>query len=130
MKTLADARYISLATWRRSGKEVRTPVWFVATSDQTFFCFSAADAGKVKRLRHSSRAGVASCDARGRKLGEWFKARAYLVDDDPVEISRAYTLLREKYGIQMMITNLLSWLSRRINKRVIIRIELTAAGDP
>lgn len=127
MKSLADARYISLATWRRSGREVRTPVWFVATSADTFFCFSAADAGKVKRLRNSSRVQVASCDARGGSLGEWLKARAFLVVDDPVEITRTYTLLREKYGLQMAITNVMSRLSGRINKRIVIRIELDGA---
>jgi len=129
MKSLTNARYISLATWRRNGKEVRTPVWFAATNEDTFFCFSAASAGKVKRLRHSSRARVTSCDARGGNLGEWLDAKAYLVSDDQVEINRTYTLLKEKYGIQMLITNVMSWLSGRINNRIVIRIELEVADD-
>ncbi len=130
MKSLTDARYISLATWRRSGKEVRTPVWFAAASENTFFSFSAAGAGKVKRLRNSSRARIASCDARGGNLGEWHEASACLVIDDQVEITRAYSLLMEKYGIQMLLTNVMSWLSGRINNRVVIRIELEVDGDP
>ncbi len=130
MKSLADARYIILVTWRRSGNEVRTPVWFAANSEKSFFCFSAAGAGKVKRLRNSSRARIASCDARGGNLGEWLEAKACLVNDDQVEITLAYSLLMEKYGIQMLLTNLMSWLGGRINNRVVIRIELEVDGDP
>ncbi|MBQ73807.1 MAG: PPOX class F420-dependent enzyme [Gammaproteobacteria bacterium] len=124
MESLKNARYTSLSTWRRNGNEVSTPVWFAAASDTTFFCFSAADAGKVKRLRNSPRARVASCDARGGKLGEWHDAKAYLVTDDSDQTGQAYALLKQKYGIQMSITNLMSRLSGRINNRAVIRIEL------
>jgi len=41
-------RHVALATFRRSGAEVRTPVWFAAT-DGKLYVFSAGDAGKVKR---------------------------------------------------------------------------------
>ena len=61
-------RYMSLATFRRSGAEVATPVWFAA-ADGKLYVFTAEQSGKVKRLRHSSRARVAPSDARGRVLG-------------------------------------------------------------
>jgi uncharacterized protein len=48
-------RYVSLATFRRSGAEVRTPAWFAA-ADGRLYVFTAGEPGKVKRLRHSSRA--------------------------------------------------------------------------
>jgi uncharacterized protein len=128
MESLTDSRYISLATWRRSGKEVRTPVWFASTGTDTLVCFSAADAGKVKRLRHSSRSRIASCNARGGNLGDWCETRSFLVSDK-AEANRAYDLLKEKYGMQMAMTNLLSWLGGRINHRVVIRIELEVGGD-
>src|SRR5262249_12572995 len=57
-------RYLSLATFRSSGAEVRTPVWFASFGGK-LYVFSAGDAGKVKRLRRSSRARLAPCDARG-----------------------------------------------------------------
>ncbi len=129
MKSLRNTPYISLSTWRRNGKEVSTPVWFAASSDTTFFCFSAADAGKVKRLRNSPSAKVASCDARGGKLGDWHEAKAFLVTDDSKQIDQAYTLLKKKYGIQMSITNLMSRLGGRINNRTVIRIELEKVDD-
>ena len=54
-------RYVSLATFRRNGTEVATPVWFAAVDDK-LYVVSAGDAGKVKRLRHSPRARVAPCE--------------------------------------------------------------------
>ena len=128
MKSLQHARYINFATWRKNGKEVRTPVWFAATNTNTFYCFSAASAGKVKRLRHSNRSRIATCDARGGNLGDWVDSRAYLVSNKQ-EIEGAYNLLKHKYGLQMTITNLFSWLSGKINNREVIRIELGSSGE-
>src|SRR5438874_172094 len=58
-------RYISLATFRTSGTEVRTPVWFADAGGGTLYVMSAGDAGKVKRLRRSSRARIAILDTLG-----------------------------------------------------------------
>ena len=42
--------YLNLATFRRSGAAVETPVWFAAHAGR-LYVFTEADAGKVKRLR-------------------------------------------------------------------------------
>ena len=47
------------------------------------------DSGKVKRLRNSSRARIAPCDARGNVKGEWRDATARIVDDAAL-IERAH----------------------------------------
>jgi len=57
------ARYLSLATFKRDGSEVPTPVWF-AELDGSLYAFSERRAGKIKRLRNSPRARVAICDGR------------------------------------------------------------------
>ena len=67
-------RYMSLATFRSSGAEVATPVWFAA-ADGRLYAFTAEQSGKVKRLRHSSRVRVAPSDARGRVRGGWREAK-------------------------------------------------------
>src|SRR2546422_10513339 len=71
MNTLGELdqhRYMALSTFRRSGAEVATPVWF-AEAGGRLYVFTAGDSGKGKRLRHSSRARVAPSDARGRGQG-------------------------------------------------------------
>ncbi len=119
-----DGKYISLATYRRSGASVATPVWFVEM-DQKLYVFTAGDSGKVKRLRNSSKARVAPCDARGRVDGEWRDAEARLVEARAT-IERAHPLFRKKYGIQMWLTDLMSKISGRLNRRAFIEIDLSS----
>src|SRR2546426_11434426 len=113
-------RYLCLATFRRSGAEVRTPVWFAA-ADGTLYVFTAGDSGKAKRLRNSPRARIAPCDARGGVLGAWREATARLVTDRAL-IARAGDALRAKYGWQMTILDLFSRVAGRIERRAWIEI--------
>lgn len=124
---LAQARYLDLVTYRRAGQGVHTPVWF-AVENGSYVVFSAGDAGKVKRLRNSSRAMVARCDARGKVTGDHVEVAAALVTA-PDECARAYAALRKKYGWQMILTNLFSRIAGRINQRAVIRINL-ASKEP
>ena len=119
---LADADYFSLATFRRNGNAVPTPVWFAQVGD-TFYVFSAPDAGKVKRIRLTSRARVAACDMRGKLLGEWLDARARLVSD-AAEIRTAYASLHRKYRVQMLIGDFFARLSGRFDRRQFIAVTL------
>ena len=114
-------RYLVLATFRKSGSEVATPVWFAAVGGTLYVC-SAGEAGKVKRLRQSSRARVAPSDARGRVQGAWRNATARLVTE-PATIERAHAALRAKYGWQVWLADVLSRLTRRIGRRAWIAIE-------
>lgn len=114
-------RYLSLATFRRSGVEVRTPVWFAA-ADGRLYIFTGGDSGKVKRLRQSSRGRIAPCDMRGNVRGEWRDVTAHSVTD-PQAIERAHQAMRAKYGWQLTLTDLASRLTGRIRHRTWIEIE-------
>jgi len=118
---LEGERYLSLATFRRDGRAVATPIWFAADT-RVLYAFSAGEAGKIKRLRNSPRARIAACDARGRVRGEWRDARAYLVTD-PAQRARADELLHAKYGWQMWLADTGSRLTGRYAKRAYLRIE-------
>ena len=115
-------RYLALATFRRTGAEVRTPVWF-AVAHGRIYVFTAGESGKVKRLRHSSRARVAPCDMRGRVRGAWADGTAHLVTA-PRVIERAHAALRAKYGWQARVGDLFSRLTGRIGRRAWIEIEV------
>lgn len=118
-----DAQYISLATFRKNGKEVPTPVW-AALSDGALYVFSESKAGKVKRLKNSSKAKIAPCTANGKLTGEWKDVRA-TITTDKAEIARAYTALQEKYGWKLSLLNFFSRVAGKYHKRAMIRIELT-----
>jgi PPOX class probable F420-dependent enzyme len=127
MDALLRARYLSLATFRKNGDAVATPVWF-AEEGGRLYVFTAGDSGKVKRLRNGSRARVAPCTVRGQRLGEWREARATIVTD-PQTIDRAYRALRAKYGLQMWLTDAASRLTGRYAKRAVIGVEVLGAED-
>ena len=116
--------YVNLATYRKDGREVRTPVW-VAVHDQTCYVFSEGKAGKVKRIRATSRVRLAACDIRGNVKSDWLEGTARIVDDR-AEIDAMYSAFYRKYGWQMWVLNLLARISGRIGKRAIIAIELRA----
>jgi hypothetical protein len=121
---LEGERYFSLATFRRDGRAVETPVWFAAEGSG-FVVFSAGDAGKVKRLRNSPRARIAACDVRGNVHGPWHDARGSLVGD-PAQIARGLEALHAKYGWQMWLADAGARLTGRYAKRVYLRIEPAA----
>lgn len=118
-----DTQYVNLATFRRDGREVRTPVWIAADAGR-YYVFTAAAAGKTKRIRANGRARLAPCTARGKLTGEWFDASARVVDAPPV-VARAYAALRAKYGWQMRLLDWTSKMTGRYDQRAIIELELT-----
>jgi len=122
--SLVKAPYVSLATFRRSGARVATPVW-CAVDGNDFYFFSAGAAGKVKRLRNSDRAQLAVCDLRGKLLGEWVDANAVVLED-PADTARALAALRRKYGWQMWLADAGSQLTGKFHKRTYIRARLVS----
>jgi PPOX class probable F420-dependent enzyme len=121
----ATEMYVSLATYRRNGVEVKTPVW-IAKVAELYYIFSEGDAGKVKRIRATPRVRLAACDVRGNVRSLWIEARAKVVLDPAliVEIQRA---MRGKYGLIMRITDLMAAMTGRMRRRAYIEIEL---ADP
>ena len=113
---------MSLATYRRSGAEVATPVW-IAEADGRYYVFSEGGAGKVKRLRVTARARIAACDYRGVVRSRWLDAHGTVVTDARV-VDRAYKALRRKYGWQMMLADVFSKLTGRYGKRAMIELEI------
>lgn len=115
------AQYLNLATFRKTGVAVETPIWFAKDGD-TLYAFSTGDAGKVKRLRNSSRARIAPCTVTGKVTGDWIDAEAFVLDDQAGK-DRAYQAIKKKYGLQMMALNIGAFFGGRINKRAFIAIK-------
>jgi PPOX class probable F420-dependent enzyme len=114
--------YLNLATFRRSGAAVETPVWFAEHAGR-LYVFTEADAGKVKRLRANASIRVAPCSVRGRPKGAWLPGHARRVED-PTTIAAAYRALRRKYGWQMKLADFFSRLTGRIDRRAILELEV------
>jgi PPOX class probable F420-dependent enzyme len=117
---LAEERFVSLSTFRKTGEEVATPVWIARDGDDLLVT-TPDDTGKVKRLHNSPRVRLSPSSRMGR------------VDDDAPRIDAEATIepeterltriFREKYGVEY---RLFMWIERRAAKeqkpRVILRI--------
>jgi hypothetical protein len=117
--------YLSLATFRRSGAEVRTPVWFAVDpgDPKRLWVYTNRRSGKVKRIRNDGRVRLAACDARGRVRGDWVEARARIVADEAAQ-QPGFDALFAKYGWQARLVTLGARLGGRWKDRTILAIEL------
>ena len=123
-RPLTAYRYLLLGTRKRSGQVVDTPVWF-AHAGERIVIFSAAEAGKVKRLRHTRWVRMAPCTVRGTPLGESIEGEGRILSD-AAEIAAAKAALNAKYGWQMRVLDLISWLGGRIDQRAFIAVVPTS----
>ena len=91
-------KYISVATFRKNGTAVHTPVWFGEENDK-LYVMSRSDSGKYKRIRNNPQVRVAPCTMRGKITGSEFPAVARILpaEDWPharETIHRKYWLAR------------------------------------
>ena len=118
-------KYINLATQRKDGTFVNTPVWFTKDEQSNdYFIFSAGEAGKVKRIRNFSSVKVAICNFKGDLKGDWVSAQAELIDEED-SITRAYGQFQRKYSVSLKVINFFSRLFGKYKKRQIIKFNLS-----
>ena len=121
LDSLAAESYVSLGTFRKNGTTVETPVW-VAPLDGRLVVVTDGTSAKVKRIRANERVRLAACDVRGKVRGNWLEGRARIIADrDHAE--RAHAALIAKYGWQMRLLDLGSWLGGRISRRAYLEID-------
>jgi len=119
---LGSERYVNLATFRRNGSEVRTPVW-VAPDGDRLVVWTNVNSFKIKRLRRDARARLAACNGRGDVQGAWVDATARVLED-PAERDGALEALFRKYGWQMRAARFFGTLSGRWRQRAAIEVRL------
>ncbi|MGH9642637.1 MAG: PPOX class F420-dependent oxidoreductase [Terriglobales bacterium] len=89
-------RYISLATFRKTGVPVYTPIWFAEDGDKLYF-MTSSKLGKVKRIRNKPQVKIAPCTIRGRITGPEFAATARILP--PTETTRVQRAIKAKYWL-------------------------------
>lgn len=96
---LEGHQFIRLTTFRRSGEEVSTPLWF-ENWDGRLYATTPTDSGKMKRIRNNPRVVLAPSGARGRPRGESIEglARQLSYGEAPEAARQAYW---NKYGKQL-----------------------------
>ncbi|MDQ4016667.1 MAG: PPOX class F420-dependent oxidoreductase [Thermoproteota archaeon] len=107
MLHLAGEKYINLETYRKDGRGVRTPVWFVESSSgdgSILYVRTSDDTGKYKRIHNNPSVQIAPCDMRGSVKGKWVKGEARIASEE--EKLKAFKMLEKKYGIIYKMTRI------------------------
>jgi len=120
---LAAGKYVLVTTFRKNGTPVPTPVWVVRDGDEVVI-WTAANTGKVKRIRNNGAVELAECDLRGRPHGAVVKGTARILDEAGSERTRR--LIKSKFGLLGWVTILGSTIRR--GKKGTIGIAITLAG--
>jgi len=106
---IAEHPYVLVTTFRRTGEPVGTPVWIVRDGERLLVT-TGAESGKVKRIAHTPRVTLSTCDMRGKVAegAESVEATA-VVDESPETRAALEAALLKKYGAAYRMV--------RLNKR-------------
>jgi PPOX class probable F420-dependent enzyme len=121
-------RYLSITSYKRDGRGVATPVWFVQR-DSTLLVETDAASGKVKRIRRNPQIRVAACTASGRLRGEQVPAVAQILPGS--ETGVVERLMADKYRFDVIIFRPVRFVQARLHlgrprtKPVILGITLS-----
>ena len=79
VSSLADEKFVSLTTWKKSGEKVASAMWLARDGD-ALVMWTPADSWKVKRARRNPAVTVQPCSVRGDAHGETVTGTARLLD--------------------------------------------------
>jgi uncharacterized protein len=89
-------KYISLATFRKTGVAVPTPIWFAEYDNKLYF-MTNSKLGKVKRIRNNPQVRIAPSTIRGKITGPEFPATARILP--PADTARVRQAINAKYWL-------------------------------
>jgi PPOX class probable F420-dependent enzyme len=97
LSQFAKKSYLNLETFRKNGESMKTPVWFVREGD-LLYIRTAANSGKVKRVRNNPGVNTVPCRMDGKPEGTWAPAQARELRD-PAISQKVDFLMNKKYGL-------------------------------
>jgi PPOX class probable F420-dependent enzyme len=108
--------YLSLATFRKNGTAVHTPIWFAEDNGKLYF-MTGTKMWKYKRIRNNPQVKIAPCTMRGKITGPEFPATARILP--PEDFARVRQLINAKYWLAR-----LPWIWRNTDAY----LEITPSG--
>ena len=102
---LADEKYMSFTTFRKSGQPVSTPTWVVPVSDGRVGFWTAMGSGKTKRLKNNPQVTMQPSDVRGRvKEGTAVRSGTAEMVQSGRLFDEVQAKVREKYGFMTKLS--------------------------
>ena len=96
---LADEATVSLATQKRDGSQILTPLWLAGYNGKLYMRTIEGSA-KVLRIANFPEVSLAPCTWEGDIIGQRYDAVARLMSEDEALISAAENALQSKYGAE------------------------------
>jgi len=93
---IAGQKYMSLASFRKNGNAVYTPIWFGEKADK-LYVMTRSDSGKYKRIKNNPEIRIAPCTIRGKITGPEFAATARILP--PEDWPSASATIKRKYWL-------------------------------
>ena len=123
LEDLADAKFVSLTTFRKNGVGVPTPVWIGRDGD-ALVVTTPVGSGKVKRLRNNRTVELRPCNRRGAVQDDAPTVRAVAeIVEGAAAMRRLDEVLKPKYSLEYRVVMSIERLLRRGSpQRVMLRI--------
>jgi PPOX class probable F420-dependent enzyme len=119
ISAVRSAKYISFVSTRKNGTPIATPVWVTPLEylGPNVFGFTIdANAGKAKRLAHTSSVTVQPCDIRGRIVEGSPIVSGTAVVISGAEAEKVRDAIAAKYGFTYTVFSIYLWVSERFGK--------------
>jgi PPOX class probable F420-dependent enzyme len=120
-------QYLALESYRRDGRPVRTPVWFLEDNNRLLYIVTDSKSGKVRRIRKNPYVRVVPCSYKGNPEGRWLDAEATLLEEDGA--SEIKNMLNHKYGLVGKMARFYYRITRRKQTQVVIRVRIRPRGN-
>ena len=114
---LAEERFVSLTTFRRSGEAVSTPVWVTRQGD-ALVVLTPSGSGKVRRLRHDPRVELRPCGRFGQVAdGVRPVGAVAAVREGEQDVAQARAAIRRGYPVESRVVLGIERLAERLRGR-------------
>lgn len=107
-QTISREKYVSVATFRKNGEAVATPIWFVPLDSSQVGLLTSSASGKAKRLRNNPNVTLQPSDVKGRAKASTtpLTGTVELVSSGP-GFEEITSKIRAKYGLMVPIMRLM-----------------------
>lgn len=106
-QTISQEKYVSVATFRKTGVAVATATWVVPLDGDRVGILTSSASGKVKRLRNNPSLTLQPSDVRGRpKAGTTPVSGTVDLVTSGADFEAITSKVKAKYGLMVPITRL------------------------
>lgn len=124
-------RYVSFTTYKKDGNPVALPVWIVQLDDGKYAFTTELDSYKVRRVRRNPNSSIRPCSMRGSvdDNAPTLQVNSQVSTDKKV-LAEVERKLREKYGIQFVLLQVVDALRRFFTQKPVENCVMVMRVDP